>query len=719
MSAFDVRQIAQEYIDLGWAVVPLVNGEKRANTRWQSKIYTPDDFPSDAGIAGKCGEPSGGRVDVDLDHPLAVEIAPMFLPDTGLIHGRPGKPMSHWWYICEGIKTRQYTGITQPDGSKQMLVEIRSTGGYTALPPSVHPSGDTLAWVHQHDPLRIVQDELINATRWISIATLVAIHYPGGGARHAMVGHLAGLLAKAGAPVMLIPRIVEAAAIAARDADVRDRVNFARSTVQKWESDKDATLTGGPKLAETLGREVVGRLRSWLGVADDDAIEDMNSRHFWVRMGKDDVIGREDTASGLVIFQRPQALRSEYANVKVKVGEKVNKKTGESTDLFMNLFDAWLESNLRRSYREVVFCPPPQAPDTRDYNLWKDFAVAPQDGDCALFLRHIYEVICDENVEIYDYLLDLLTKMMKEPGTPAEVAVMLRGDQGTGKGIFVRALMKIFGRHAIQLDNMKHLVGGFNAALSGKILVFADEAFWAGNKASIGALKRLITEPTLTIERKGIDAVEEPNYIHLFMATNEDWAIPAGLDERRFLALKVPPTHKQDTAYFAALEHELKTGGIAAFLHLLLNRPITSDLRRVPKTSELRNQQERSLPPLLEWWQDCLHEGALPNPHVIGWPSGAWVPVPPLYESYKAWTEQRKQYPLTNVKFGADIKAYAFVGDIEPQKVKADLRMTEKKLARCGMLKPLGDARKYFDARLGTETTWPKVDATQPELLHA
>jgi hypothetical protein len=195
----DIRKIAQEYIDLGWAVVPLVKGEKRANTKWQSRIYTPDDFPLDAGTALKCGEP-------------AFEIAPAFLPNTGLIDGRHNKPMSHWWYVCEGMKTRQFTGLKQPDGSKQMLVEIRSTGGYCAAAPSGHPSGDVYVWAHQREALRLTQEELIAPVNHVSIATLCAIHYPGSGARHAMVGHLAAFLCKCGVPPVVIPRIVEEAA---------------------------------------------------------------------------------------------------------------------------------------------------------------------------------------------------------------------------------------------------------------------------------------------------------------------------------------------------------------------------------------------------------------------------------------------------------------------------------------------------------------------------
>ena len=85
-----INEIAQAYIDQGWSVVPLRKGEKRASDSWNRKTYAANAFKTDDGIAGKCGEPSGWRVDVDLDHPLAVEIAPLLLPQTDLMHGRPG-----------------------------------------------------------------------------------------------------------------------------------------------------------------------------------------------------------------------------------------------------------------------------------------------------------------------------------------------------------------------------------------------------------------------------------------------------------------------------------------------------------------------------------------------------------------------------------------------------------------------------------------------------
>ena len=59
-------------------------------------------------------------------------------PPTEAKSGRPGKPSSHWWYICEGAKTRKH----QDPATKKMIVELRSTGAQTVVGPSMHPSGE-------------------------------------------------------------------------------------------------------------------------------------------------------------------------------------------------------------------------------------------------------------------------------------------------------------------------------------------------------------------------------------------------------------------------------------------------------------------------------------------------------------------------------------------------------------------------------------------------
>jgi phage/plasmid-associated DNA primase len=134
-----------------------------------------------------------------------------------------------------------------------------------------------------------------------------------------------------------------------------------------------------------------------------------------------------------------------------------------------------------------------------------------------------------------------------------EVAVVMRGIEGCGKGTLAKVLLHILGQHGVAISNTKHLTGNFNGHLRDTVLLFADEAFHARDKAHVGVLKALITEPTLAIEAKFQNAVQMPNYVHLMMASNEDWVIPASLEARRFLVLKVLASMANNTAYFAAI----------------------------------------------------------------------------------------------------------------------------------------------------------------------
>ncbi|MGD9691070.1 MAG: DUF3987 domain-containing protein [Phycisphaerales bacterium] len=139
---------ARWYLARGYAPIPVPAGTKVPVLKgWTdlrlSDAELPQHFNGTGNIGVLLGEPSGWLVDVDLDCEEAVALAPAFLPPTGATSGRPGKPSSHWWYICEGAKTRKH----QDPASRKMIVELRSTGAQTVVGPSMHPCGEP------YDPL--------------------------------------------------------------------------------------------------------------------------------------------------------------------------------------------------------------------------------------------------------------------------------------------------------------------------------------------------------------------------------------------------------------------------------------------------------------------------------------------------------------------------------------------------------------------------------------
>jgi putative DNA primase/helicase len=129
------------------------------NLRWQSDDELRLQFSQRCNVGILCGQPSGGLIDVDLDHPLAVELAPAYLPPTQAVFGRPGKPRSHFEYKATKTVATKKWKTPKSDGRK-MIVELRSGGCQTVFPPSIHPSGETIAWDSDGEPAEIDPDVL-------------------------------------------------------------------------------------------------------------------------------------------------------------------------------------------------------------------------------------------------------------------------------------------------------------------------------------------------------------------------------------------------------------------------------------------------------------------------------------------------------------------------------------------------------------------------------
>jgi hypothetical protein len=271
----------------------------------------------------------------------------------------------------------------------------------------------------------------------------------------------------------------------------------------------------------------------------------------------------------------------------------------------------WLSSKNRRQYKSVVFQPGRELKDS--YNLWRGFAVEPStSGSCQRFLEHMKSGLCLGKEEHYQYLLRWMAYAVQFPDRPGQIAVVLQGKQGAGKSIYANAFGSLFGRHFLPISDPKHLIGSFNRHLQDCVVLFADEAFYAGDKKHGSILKALITEESLVIEPKGIDSIVSPNYLHLIMASNEQWVVPAALDDRRFFVLTVDDSKVGNFEYFQAIQDELDHGGRERLLYELQSVDLNGfNIRNVPKTEGLRQQQILTMKPAEEWWYEKITRGSL------------------------------------------------------------------------------------------------------------
>jgi hypothetical protein len=350
-----------------------------------------------------------------------------------------------------------------------------------------------------------------------------------------------------------------------------------------------------------------------------------------------------------------QAFRNKYCNRVVFV----TNSDGGSEPIPLGKW--WLNHPERRQYDGLVFQPNGPSVINNHLNLWRGWGVAPQPGDWSLMQKHIKVVLASNDEDANTYILNQLAFMVQKPEQRAEVAIVFRGKRGTGKGTLGNAMVRIFGNHGVHLSDAKHLVGHFNSHLRNACCLFADEAYWPGDKSAEGNLKRLITEPTLAIEGKGRDVVFVPNMLHLIISSNEDWVVPAGEHERRYVVFNVLDTYMQKAEYFDPLYKQLEDGGHAAMLHDLLQRDITGwHPRQFPKTAGLLEQQQLSLEPLDAWWVELLESGMLegadptfPSQAVSGthdrkipeaYGGYRYVKQPGLYDQARASSPRRRNY---------------------------------------------------------------------------
>ena len=272
----------------------------------------------------------------------------------------------------------------------------------------------------------------------------------------------------------------------------------------------------------------------------------------------------------------------------------------------------WLGHPHRRQYNHITFAPGQEVDGA--YNLWKGFAVTAWPGDKHLgFLEHVRHNVCQGNEEHYAYLLGWMARAVQCPGQQGEVAVVLRGGKGVGKSFVAEHFGRLFGRHYLKVSQPGHLVGNFNSHLRDVVVLFADEAFYAGDKKHASVLKDLITSDTLTVEAKGVDVEQSPNFVHLIMASNDEHVVPATGDERRFFVVDVGTEQQQNSDYFKAIAADLADGGYENLLHALLTHDLADfEVRTVPQTEALRDQKTETVSGFERLVFEMLKRGELP-----------------------------------------------------------------------------------------------------------
>jgi hypothetical protein len=264
-----VLEAALDYRDRGFIVTPL-RGKRPVLGRWPERVLSEAElaryFVAGRNVGVVLGG-LGGVVDVDLDNPVAVIVADLLLPDT-LESGRAASPRSHRWYLGVDVPVPRKYALPKLmaerlklQAGEATLIELRSTGQLTMVPPSVHAvSGDRCRW-YPGEICSIDGKVLAGLVLDAGVAALLALNNPLG-SRTWFAIHAAGYLS----PRLGYERtvaIVDAASAAIDDEEHDERMLAVRSSLRDLVDDGPAIDAALAAELERLAPGVPALIERW------------------------------------------------------------------------------------------------------------------------------------------------------------------------------------------------------------------------------------------------------------------------------------------------------------------------------------------------------------------------------------------------------------------------------------------------------------------------
>ena len=184
-------------------------------------------------------------------------------------------------------------------------------------------------------------------------------------------------------------------------------------------------------------------------------------------------------------------------------------------------------------------------------NLWREYRARiiaddgqdPETSEAVALVRQLLLFLCDDRQDVADQFMNWVGRLLHRPAERAKWGVLLISDlKGAGKSLLGNLIGELYGHEAsISLGGLDALVGNYPGdVLTGKAFVCVHEATDRGDSGKFGSIERIksmVTEPTLSLNRKGLSQVSVDNYCRLLLLSNHEDAIPMDDNERRFMVI--------------------------------------------------------------------------------------------------------------------------------------------------------------------------------------
>ena len=225
-------------------------------------------------------------------------------------------------------------------------------------------------------------------------------------------------------------------------------------------------------------------------------------------------------------FNKPCKLVRRY-------GKQSLMDANDNIDIFLK---QWLFHRERLEYADVDFEPDFNIPLRDDvFNLYFGLKIemmhniTSYEYDQELvdpFINHVTKYFCKGNTEHADYMLNWMAHIVQKPSTPTMVAIVIKSEQGIGKGLIFDILLGdgIFGQETyLQVKNVEGLLGHFNSNIMNELLINVNEVSMTKKEAN--EVKSMITDKTISAEAKFLNKITVKNCSNYVLTSNNDYCV--------------------------------------------------------------------------------------------------------------------------------------------------------------------------------------------------
>lgn len=418
------------------------------------------------------------------------------------------------------------------------------------------------------------------------------------------------------------------------------------------------------------------QIKTWkdVGKLKNEIVHFINKDTVYLR-GEQPMIIKEEYIQGerVSVFKLDSGYKLDMCNVKfiVKPSEdEINKYQLKASNFIIEAYKIWITSRYRNDKRRIIFDPEwyYSNKSTDDiYNLFDGLAIERDDlynvkplEEDAPFFKHIMNIWCDGDVKLYEYILNWFTSIISHPWKKLRTCIVAKSTERAGKGIIIDLIRAILGeKYVFHPSSPKDILGDFNNGLRNKLLVFVDELTWGGDRERAGVFKKLISEKTISINEKFKSIYTVQNLVNIIVASNEEWVIPAGRTDTRWLVIALNPyltTCNIKTK--SSIINDIRATDLKRLAKFFYTRDISKwNSDNIIMTESLREQRIHSMSPFNKWWLDSINSGCIStdqgNKYFFGTHS---IPREVLYDSFKKYSNDKH---TTNRTFQNKIKTIA------------------------------------------------------------